>query len=65
MSRGKYLSFEEARKYGQLDQFAKESPSVGDEERFEKLTKAMALGKKPSKKKKPKAGTSNEGSSED
>lgn len=55
MSRGKYLSFEEARKEGKLDQFAKESPSVGDQERFDKLTHAMATGvlekKKPKDKK--------------
>lgn len=30
MSRGKYLSLEEARRLGRLDQFAKEHPSIGD-----------------------------------
>ena len=30
MARGKYLSLEEARKAGQLDQFCKEHPSKGD-----------------------------------
>jgi hypothetical protein len=30
MARGKYLSLEEARKSGELDQFCKEHPSTGD-----------------------------------
>jgi hypothetical protein len=60
MSRGKYLSFEEARKLGKLDQFAKESPAIGDEEAFNKLMHAMAVGKKPKAK-----GTSGAGTSED
>ena len=30
MSQGKYLSLEEARKLGKLDQFAKENPSQAD-----------------------------------
>lgn len=29
MARGRYLSLEEARKVGQIDQFAKEHPSEG------------------------------------
>lgn len=45
MSRGKYLSFEEARKAKQLKQFAKEHPSEGDEKTFDKLLDSMA--KKP------------------
>lgn len=45
MSRGKYLSLEEARKKGQLKQFGKEHPSSGDEKTFDKLLGSMA--KKP------------------
>jgi hypothetical protein len=44
MSRGKYLSLEEARKSGQLEQFAKEHPSEAERERFERLLEAMATG---------------------
>jgi hypothetical protein len=51
MSRGKYLSLEEARKKGQLNRFAKEHPSEGDKERFDKLFEAMAKGEP---KKRPK-----------
>ena len=43
MSRGKYLSLEEARKADQLKQFAKEHPSQADS-RFPKLLDAMARG---------------------
>ena len=43
MSRGKYLSIEEARKANQLKQFAKEHPSQADG-RFPKLLDAMARG---------------------
>ncbi len=42
MSRGKYLSLEEARKLGKLDQFCKEHPSQADAGRFERLLDAMA-----------------------
>lgn len=42
MSRGKYLSLEEARKTGKLNRFAKEHPSEGDRERFERLLDAMS-----------------------
>jgi len=42
MSRGKFLSLEEARKLGKLDQFAKEHPSTGDEDRWDELFEAMA-----------------------
>jgi len=45
MSRGKYLSLEEARKKGKLKQFAKEHPSEGDATAFARLTRAMALGR--------------------
>lgn len=44
MARGKYLSLEEARKTGQLDQFAKEHPSKADADRFEALLESMAKG---------------------
>lgn len=57
MSRGKYLSLEEARKKGQLEQFAKEHPSQETREgRFDDLLKAMAKGKPRKSKKKPEAG---------
>jgi hypothetical protein len=44
MSRGRYLSLEEARIAGRLDQFAKEHPSEAERERFERLLEAMAKG---------------------
>jgi hypothetical protein len=47
MSRGKYLSLEEARKKGLLERFAKEHPSEGDEELFNRLIEAMATKKIP------------------
>jgi hypothetical protein len=42
MSRGRYLSLEDARKYGQFDQFAKEHPSEGDRSRFDRLLAEMS-----------------------
>jgi len=42
MSRGKYLSLEEARKSGKLDRFAKEHPSEGDRKRFDSLLDEMS-----------------------
>lgn len=46
MSRGKYLSLDEARKKrGGLDRFAKEHPSEGDEREFDDALKAMVSGK--------------------
>ena len=42
MSRGKYLSLEEARKSGKLDRFAREHPSEGDRKRFNRLLEEMA-----------------------
>lgn len=45
MSHGKYLSLEEARKAKQLERFAKENPSEGDAEKFDRLFRAMAGGK--------------------
>ena len=44
MSRGKYLSLEEARKTGQLDRFWKEHPSEADRVRFQRLLDAMSRG---------------------
>ena len=44
MSRGKYLSFEEARNSGKLDRFAKEHPSKADRGRFQRLLDAMSRG---------------------
>ncbi len=50
MSRGKYLSLEEARKEGKLKQFAKEHKSKGDKEKFDRLLDAMTKGKKEKKR---------------
>ena len=44
MARGKYLSLEEARKQGKIDQFCKEHPSTGDWDKFWRLADAMACG---------------------
>jgi hypothetical protein len=44
MSRGKYLSLEEARKSGALVRFAKEHPMEADRNRFERLLDAMSQG---------------------
>jgi len=49
MSRGHYLSLEEARKKEQIDQFAKEHPSIGDEDAFDRLMNGMAAGKPATK----------------
>ncbi len=46
MSRGRYLSLEEARKSGKLDQFAKEHPSEGDEKQFDRAFERMAKAEK-------------------
>jgi hypothetical protein len=53
MSRGKYLSLEEARKKKDLEQFAKEHPSEGNKKQFDQLFQAMAKPA-PSKKAKKK-----------
>lgn len=45
MSRGKYLSLEEARKAGKLKAFAKANPALGDDGTFNRLLDAMAGGK--------------------
>jgi hypothetical protein len=47
VAQGKYLSLEEARKLGKLDQFAEEHPSKGDAKAFNSLLDAMAKGKPP------------------
>ena len=47
MARGKYLSLEEARKLGKLNQFAKEHPGEGDAELWERLFLSMAGVKTP------------------
>ena len=44
MSRGKYLSLEEARQSGDFKQFCKEHPEKADRDRFLKLLSAMSLG---------------------
>lgn len=58
MSRGRYLSLEEARKAGKLDQFAKEHPSVGDGALFNALSDAMITGRKGSPQKRKDADAS-------
>lgn len=55
MSRGKYLSLEEARQKDQLERFAKEHPSEGDHSLLNKLFIAMT-GAKPKKPKEDKNG---------
>lgn len=51
MSRSKHLSLEEARKAGELEQFAKEHPSEGNEQQFDSLLEAMAgKGRAPNRK---------------
>ena len=50
MSRGRYLSLEEARKSGKLDQFAKEHPSEGGEKQFDRVFERMAKAKSKEKK---------------
>lgn len=47
MSRGKYLSLEEALREKQLKRFAKEHPSKGDKEVFDRLLDAMTNPRKP------------------
>lgn len=42
MSRGRYLSLEEARKSGTLDRFVKEHPSESDRTRFDRLLVEMS-----------------------
>ncbi len=61
MARGKYLSLEEARKLGRLDQFARvhnippEDQHPRARERFKRLLDAMAHGGPPTpRRRKPK-----------
>jgi len=66
MSRGKYLSLEEARRHGRLDQFCKGHPSEGDGEQWGKLFDAMIHGGPPDSIVKARASkTSAQGFSED
>lgn len=44
MSRGKYLSLEEARESGDFKRFCDQHPSEADRERFLKLLQAMSQG---------------------
>ncbi len=44
MSRGKYLSLEEARESGKLDRFANEHPSKADRNDSNRLLNAMSQG---------------------
>jgi len=44
MSRGKFLSLEEARQSGDFKRFCEEHPSKADRERFLKLLTAMSQG---------------------
>ncbi len=63
MSRGKYLSLEEARKKkGGLARFAKEHPSEGDESVFDRVLRLMTGG---GEKPKAKDRTLGEAGSED
>ena len=54
MARGRYLSLEEARKLGQLDQFARENPATGDADAFDRLAKRMAKGRPPRETENPR-----------
>lgn len=56
MARNKYLSLEEARKLGKLDQFAKEHPSEGDADTFDALFSAMVSGRKAKRQPRGDAG---------
>ena len=50
MSRGKYLSLEEARKKkGGLLRFVKEHPSMGNESQFDAIMRVMVSGTPPAK----------------
>ena len=44
MSRGKYLSLEEARESGDFQRFCEEHPAEADRERFLKLLQLMSQG---------------------
>ncbi len=43
MARGKYLSLEEARRSGKIDQFCKEHPSKGDWNQFDAMIDSFAV----------------------
>lgn len=61
MSRGKYLSLEEARKTGKLDRFAKEHPSKGDRKRFNRLLEEMSKTKEAEETSSPENDESSNG----
>ena len=61
VARGKYLSLEEARRMGRLDQFCKEHPSQTNTVRFEALLDAMCRGEPPPKRKAKAVRTSRRG----
>lgn len=46
MSRGKFLSLEEARQSGEFKRFCEEHPSEADRKRFLALLKAMSQGRR-------------------
>ena len=48
MSRGKYLSLEEARKLGRIEQFITEHPSKSEGVRFERLLNEIITDSSPS-----------------
>ena len=50
MARSKNMDLEVARDLGKLDQFAKEHPSEGDEDRWDELFEAMVKGTAGSEK---------------
>ena len=50
MSRGKYLSLEEARNQNKLARFAKEHPSEGDEDVFDQVLGRIAQGRSEKEK---------------
>lgn len=60
MLQDKELSLEEARKLGQMGEFVRDHPSIGDEDVFDALLGAMASGKPA-----PVDQTSDEAASED
>lgn len=49
------ITLKQAREMKQLDRFAREHPSQGDADRFDRLMDFMAHGEEPEKPKKAKA----------
>ncbi len=60
MSRGKYLSLEEARNADKIDRFCKEHETKGDQKEFDRILNAMSM---PVKKKRQGGRTSKKGQS--